>query len=569
MRVSATGGPGYGFWYSGSSAEPDAAPESFNSALQNISKPVFVVDAGKTPAVATWGRAELYPEGGGGDHGYRLRGFVPPLDPQNFGDPDFKSMLGIRYPYVAGAMANGITSVEMVTTAARAGMVGFFGAAGLGPSELERAIDRLQRELSNLAFGMNLIHSPDAPELESRVVDLYLQKGVRLVSASAYLRLTPHIVRYRVKGIYRDANDQIVVPNKIVAKVSRTAVASRFLGPPPGKILEKLLQQDLITREEAALGAHIPMADAITAEADSGGHTDNQPAIALLATMIALRDRICAQYDYPQSIPVGLAGGIATPAATAAAFSMGAGYVLTGSVNQSCVEAGVCRTVRQMLAEAGQGDVTMAPSADMFEKGGRVQVLKRGTMFAMRASRLYDYYMQYGSFEQIPEDERSNIEEKFLRRSFDAEWEETRKFFQERNPAQVARAEKDPRHKMALVFRAYLGRSSMWAISGEPERKVDYQVWCGPAIGAFNEWVKDSFLEKAENRDFATIAMNLLVGAAVLTRANWLQTQGICMLPEVVRFSPMRFDDLTALAGSPGADTGTGFDPGRTGSNSW
>ena len=211
----------------------------------------------------------------------------------------------------------------------------------------------------------------------------------------------------------------------------------------------------------------------------------------------------------------------------------------------------------------------MAPSADMFEKGGRVQVLKRGTMFAMRASRLYDYYMQYGSFKQIPEAERSNIEKKFLRRSFDAEWEDTRKFFLERNPAQVARAENDPRHKMALVFRAYLGRSSMWAIRGEPERKVDYQIWCGPAIGAFNEWVKDTFLEKSENRDFATIAMNLLVGAAVLTRANWLKTQGICMPPEAVRFSPMRLDDLAALAGSPGVDTGTGFAPGKTGRNSW
>lgn len=566
MRVSATARPGYGFWYSHNSAEPDTAPEAFYSALQDIRKPVFVVDAHGAPAVATWGRADLYPGSRSGEHGYELRGFVPPLNPRDFGDPDFKRMLGIKYPYVAGAMANGITSVEMVTAAARAGMVGFFGAAGLGLSELEHAIDRLQEELGGLAFGMNLIHSPDAPELEGRVVDLYLQKGMRLVSASAYLRLTPHLVRYRVKGIYPDANGETIVPNRVVAKVSRTEVASRFLGPPPGKILEKLLQQDLITRQEALLAARIPMADAITAEADSGGHTDNQSAIALLATMIALRDRMCAKYDYLRSISVGLAGGIATPASTAAAFSMGAGYVLTGSVNQSCVEAGVCQTVCRMLAEAGQGDVTMAPSADMFEKGGRVQVLKRGTMFAMRAARLYDYYMRYSSFEQIPEEERENIEKKFLRRNFETEWEKTRKFFLERNPAQVARAEKDPRHKMALVFRAYLGRSSMWAISGEPERKVDYQVWCGPAIGAFNEWVKDTFLEKAENRDFATIAMNLLVGAAVLTRANWLQTQGVRLPPEAARFSPLKFEQLRILADSPDAETGFVSEPRRTGS---
>ena len=33
------------------------------------------------------------------------------------------------------------------------------------------------------------------------------------------------------------------------------------------------------------------------------------------------------------------AGGIATPAAVSAAFAMGAAYVVTGSINQSCVEA--------------------------------------------------------------------------------------------------------------------------------------------------------------------------------------------------------------------------------------
>ena len=42
---------------------------------------------------------------------------------------------------------------------------------------------------------------------------------------------------------------------------------------------------------------------------------------------------------------------------------------------------------------------------------------------------------------------------------------------------------------MALVFRWYLGRSSHWANAGEPSRTVDYQVWCGPAMAAFNEWV--------------------------------------------------------------------------------
>jgi NAD(P)H-dependent flavin oxidoreductase YrpB (nitropropane dioxygenase family) len=48
--------------------------------------------------------------------------------------------------------------------------------------------------------------------------------------------------------------------------------------------------------------------------------------------------------------------------------------------------------VREMLAQAEQADVIMAPAADMFEMGVKLQVLKRGTMFAMRAAKLYELY---------------------------------------------------------------------------------------------------------------------------------------------------------------------------------
>ena len=139
----------------------------------------------------------------------------------------------------------------------------------------------------------------------------------------------------------------------------------------------------------------MPVADDITVEADSGGHTDNRPAITLLPTILALRDRLQKQFQYATPPRVGLAGGIATPASVAAAFAMGAAYVVTGSVNQACVESGSSDAVRKMLAEAGQADVTMAPAADMFEMGVKVQVLKRGTMFAMRAAKLYELYRAY------------------------------------------------------------------------------------------------------------------------------------------------------------------------------
>jgi len=158
----------------------------------------------------------------------------------------------------------------------------------------------------------------------------------------------------------------------------------------------------------------------------------------------------------------------------------------------------------------------MAPAADMFEMGVKVQVLKRGTMFPMRAQKLYETYRDYAAIDLIPALEKAQLEKTIFRASLEEIWEQTKEFFIKRDPEQVTRAEKDPKHKMALVFRWYLGQSSRWANSGESTRVVDYQIWCGPAMGAFNEWVRGSFLEKPENRKAGIVALNLLHGATQL-----------------------------------------------------
>jgi PfaD family protein len=167
----------------------------------------------------------------------------------------------------------------------------------------------------------------------------------------------------------------------------------------------------------------------------------------------------------------------------------------------------------------------MAPSADMFEMGVKVQVLKRGTMFPMRAAKMHELYTRYGSIENLPESDKTNLEKNFFKKPLADVWNETCAFFQVRDPAQVVRAEKDPKHKMALIFRSYLGQSSGWANQGLPDRKFDYQVWCGPAMGAFNEWVKGSFLEQPLERKVLTVSLNILYGAAVVLRGQALKLQ--------------------------------------------
>ena len=446
--------------------------------------------------------------------------------PENLGDPSFLGDHGLRLPYVAGAMANGIASVEMVEAMARAGMVGLFGAAGLAIDEVERAIDRLQTQLAAAPFGCNLIHSPYEPQLEERIVDLYLCRSVRLVSAAAYIDLTLPLVRYRTAGIHRDQQGRIATPNRVMAKVSRVEVAQKFFAPPPVEMLGELVRRGELKPEQAELASRVAVAQDVTAEADSGGHTDNRSPFTLYPSILALRDRMQQEHGYGDSLRVGAAGGIATPHAAAAAFTMGAAYVLTGSVNQACREAGTSDAVRKMLAGAGQGDLRMAPAADMFEMGGRLQVLTRGTMFAMRAQKLYEIYSSCERLEDIPQEQRLMLERTIFCAPMEEVWRQTRAFWTARDASQVERAERDPKHLMALVFRWYLGQSSRWANRGQAGREIDYQIWCGPAMAAFNEWVRGSWLEPWENRRVVPVALNILRGAAVLMHAAAVRGSG-------------------------------------------
>jgi PfaD family protein len=131
------------------------------------------------------------------------------------------------------------------------------------------------------------------------------------------------------------------------------------------------------------------------------------------------------------------------------------------------------------------------------------------------------------------------LEKNIFRDSLENIWALTREYFLLRDKTQVERAEKDPKHLMALVFRWYLGQSSRWANSGDSSRKIDFQIWCGPAMGAFNEWVKGSFLEHPGNRKVADVAVNLLFGTAVIMRMNNLRCQGIPLSPEFTRVVPL------------------------------
>ncbi len=474
------------------------------------------------------------------EQGYSEQGMLPPLYPEWLGSREFQQKHSVRFSYVGGAMARGIASSEMVIALAKIGCLGFLGSAGLPIQRVEQEFTTITNALSGggLSWGCNLIHTPAHLHSEEELVDLFFKYSVQRVSAAAFMNITPSLVRYMAKGLTQLSDGTIQRQHYIFAKISRAEVATHFMSPPPEDFLNQLLSDKSITAQEAALARQLPVAEDITIESDSGGHTDYRPLGALFPVIQDLKNRLEKQYSYQTPIRLGAAGGLGTPQSVAAAYALGADYVLIGSVHQSSVESGLSALGKEMLATVEFADTISTPSADMFEIGGKVQVLKKGNFMGLRGNQLLDIYNRYSSIDAIPQKVREGIERSIFKAPLQEIWEVTQKFFNEINPKEVTHANENPKYKMALIFRWYLGNSSKWAITGEESRKADFQIWCGPAMGAFNSWVTGTFLEPVSQRTVTQIALNLLEGAAYVTRAQQLRSYGVSIPSAYTHYTP-------------------------------
>lgn len=432
-----------------------------------------------------------------------------------FGDEEFKRDYGIKYAYVAGGINRGISSTEYVLRMARAGLLGFFGTGGLELSQIEAGIRDIQRELKDgQVCGASLVCNTNDPQAEEATVDLLLKYGVGCVEAVSYIQITPALVRYRLQGLSQQADGTVVSRNKVLAKLTRPEVAEAFLSPAPERIVEKLLRENKITRQEAALAARVPLADDLCVEADSGWHTDQGAAHVLLPIILKLRDEAAEKFGYARKVRVGSAEGIGTPYAVATAFILGADFVMTGTLNQCSVEADLSAAAKDLLEQMNVQDTEYAPAREMFELGAKVRVLKKGLLFPARANKLYDLYRQFDSLEEIDEKTSRQVQERYFKKSFTEVYATIKSATGNRSAQQVEEAERNPKQKMALVFKWYLEDSQNLALNGDDERRVDYQIQCEPALGAFNHWTKGTSLEKWRNRHVDEIADRLMVGAA-------------------------------------------------------
>nr|WP_022749647.1 enoyl-[acyl-carrier-protein] reductase FabK [Lachnobacterium bovis] len=185
-------------------------------------------------------------------------------------------ILGIKYPFIQGGMAN-IATGEFAASVSNAGGLGLIAAGGMTVDSLRENI-RKCKELTNNPFGVNLmLMHPAADEMAQVVVE----EGVKIVTTGAG-NPGKYMEAFKAAGI------------KVLPVVASVALAKR---------MEKL------------------GADAIIAEGtESGGHVGEMTTMTLVPQIV---DAV--------NIPVVAAGGIADGRQLAAAFALGACGVQVGT----------------------------------------------------------------------------------------------------------------------------------------------------------------------------------------------------------------------------------------------
>ncbi|CUB39712.1 Polyketide biosynthesis protein BaeE [Bacillus subtilis] len=431
------------------------------------------------------------------------------------GDQSFKNNYNLKYAYLAGGMHRGISSAEMIIRLGEKGMMGFFGTAGLEIEDIEQAIISIKNGLEkNQFYGMNIQSEPDNQDKEKQLIDLYIKHDVRVIEASSYLSVNEALIYYKAQQLKEDKDGQVMPYNRIIAKVSRPEVAAAFLSPAPANIVEKMAEQGILTSQQVEWLSRIPVAEDMIIEADSGSHTDQGALSVMLPFFMRMRDDLMKTNNYKKRIRIGAAGGIGTPEAAASAFLMGADFVMTGSINQCTAESGTSESVKELLSEIEIQDTAYAPSEAMFEYGAKVQVMKRGMLFPVRANKLQQLYQQFQSLDEIDDKTKIQLETKYFKKTFDEIYEDIKRTY----PNLVEKADHNPKFKMLLIFKWYLRKASLFALEGDEKRRVDYQVHCGPSLGAFNQWVKGTELEAWRNRHVGEIGEKIMIEAENLLR---------------------------------------------------
>lgn len=415
---------------------------------------------------------------------------------QALGDA-FRAAHGLRLAYLAGAMGYGVSGPALLRHLSDAGLLGFLGTAGRPLSDVDGDL----AALAGVRYGVNLPVGVAGPARVRALVDLAVRYGVGYAEAPAHVGVTAELLCWRFGA------DPPAAGRHLVVKAAGVARAAAFLRPAPAALVERLRAAGELSDPAAEAARRLPVATAVCAETQSGWLAGGDGGPGLLPAVVALREQEVARHGY--RVWVGASGGTGCPATVAAHFLAGAEFVLTGSVNQCTPQAATSEAVKELLSVVDIDDTSTAPAGELFELGGRTRVVsRRGVLFPARAAALYRAYRRHGGLGDLDRRTRRWCETECLGRPL------------EEVAAQVAAGEPDGRRRMALVFGHYFDLATRAALQGDLRQRANWQIPCGPAMGAFNRSVAGTPLADWRERHADAVAGHLMSGAARMLGAR-------------------------------------------------
>ncbi len=226
-------------------------------------------------------------------------------------------ILGTKYPYIAGAMAN-ISTAEFVAAVVNNGAMAVIATATMTPDQVRLQIAKC-RSLTDKPFGINLmLMNPHIDE----IADIIIEEGIKFITTGAGS------------------------PGKYMAKWKEAGIT--VFPVVPSVALAKRMEKS--------------GADGIIAEGtESGGHVGETTTMALIPQVVAA-----------VNIPVVAAGGIASGRQMLAAEILGATGVQIGTVLLTSDECPVHQNYKEAVVKAKDTDTVVTGRAS----GVPVRVLK-------------------------------------------------------------------------------------------------------------------------------------------------------------------------------------------------
>lgn len=210
-------------------------------------------------------------------------------------------MLGIKYPFIQGGMAN-IATGEFAAAVSNAGGLGLVGAGGMTAEMLREEIHKA-KALTSQPFGVNLmLMNPHVDEM----AEILVEEEIKIVTTGAG-NPAKYIPLWKEHGM------------KVFPVVSSTIMAKRMV--------------------QAGV-------DGIIAEGtESGGHVGEMTTMALVPQMVDALD-----------VPVIAAGGIADGRQLAAAFALGCIGVQLGTCLLASEECPIHPAYKEAVLKAKDND---------------------------------------------------------------------------------------------------------------------------------------------------------------------------------------------------------------------